>query len=124
MLTVALQLSQLLQAFSNMLLAFILLFTNDLLVLVSGQEEALNCPNTSIPELVKEIWQQNLNISQLFLDIAQLTGMWGLRGSLYQVRVVIVVVEDKLTTPLINQRSSQFVFNYNNQNPNLQVCIL
>ena len=66
----------------NMILAFFLLFVNDVFVLIAdgADAEVWHCPNTSASELIKEIWEENRNLSSLFLllnlDSDTLSGMY------------------------------------------------
>ena len=54
-----------------MILAIFLLFVNDLFVFIAdgAEAEVWQCPNTSASELIREIWEENRNLSTLFLDL-------------------------------------------------------
>ena len=54
-----------------MALALILLFISDLFVLVADGlvSEVWQCPNTSASELIQQIWEENRNLSLMFLDL-------------------------------------------------------
>ena len=57
----------------NMILAFFLIFVKDFSVLIAGgtcsEDWHRQCPNTNPSELIKQIWEENRSLSQLFLDL-------------------------------------------------------
>ena len=54
-----------------MILAFFLLFVNDLFVLIAdgADVDIWRCENDSASELLQKIWEENRNLSMLFLDL-------------------------------------------------------
>ena len=55
----------------DMILAFFLLFVNDLFVLIAdgADVDIWRCENDSASELLQKIWEENRNLSMLFLDL-------------------------------------------------------